>query len=141
MELLHVGSELGSIDCQLKHLEEKIDTSKPVEIMKDIHKLDDKLRRCRDVEMTSNKAVSSIKELDETIEALSDKQKSKYTEITSELKRIENSISDKCNELVSKIHNVDNLVDNLKMKIDTTINELKPEVKKQTFFRKLFWLD
>jgi predicted nucleic acid-binding Zn-ribbon protein len=141
MELLHVGSELGSLDCQIKRLEEKIDTSKPVEIMKDIHRLEDKLIRCRDIEMTSNKAVSAIRELDETIEALNEKQKNKYTELTSELKRIENRITDKCNELVSKINNIDNIVDNLKKKIDTTISELKPEVKESTFLRKLFWLD
>jgi phenylalanyl-tRNA synthetase alpha subunit len=142
MELLHDSMGLtGSLDMQIKRLEEKIDMSRPVTIMKDIHRLEDKLIRCDDVEMTTNKAVSAIKELDKTIEALSEKQNSRYTEINSELKRIETRMTDKFNELLSKINNVNNMVDNLKRKIDMTISGPKSEAKKTTFFRKLFWVD
>ncbi len=38
MGLLHDGDELeGSLDCQLKRLEKKIDTSQPAALVKDIH--------------------------------------------------------------------------------------------------------
>jgi hypothetical protein len=43
MELIHDSDDLvGSLDCQLKRLEEKIDTSRPVALMKDLQRLDDK---------------------------------------------------------------------------------------------------
>ncbi len=141
MELLHVGSELGSIDCQIKRLEEKINTSKPVEIMKEIHSLDDRIRHFSGIEVTSNKAVSALKELDETVDSLGEKLKERHAEILLDIKNIEAKISDKCYELVSKINDVNNRVDKLEKKIDTTISELRSEMKKSTFFRKLFWFD
>ena len=45
MELLHDSSGLvGSLNCQLKRLEEKIDTSRPVALMKDLHRLEETIK-------------------------------------------------------------------------------------------------
>ena len=58
MELLHGSGKLvGSLDCQLKRLEEKIDTSLPVALMKDLHRLDDEIRHFKDVKITTNTVV------------------------------------------------------------------------------------
>ena len=45
MELLHDSSGLvGSLDCQLKRFEDKIDhKSRPIALMKDLDRLDDEI--------------------------------------------------------------------------------------------------
>ena len=46
MELLHDSSGLvGSLNCQLKRLENKIDTSRSVALMKDLHRLDETIKK------------------------------------------------------------------------------------------------
>ncbi len=113
MELLHDSDDLvGKLDCQLKRLEEKIDTSQPAAIMKDLHRMDDEIKHLKDVEKTTKTVVSSVKEQDETIK-----------------------------KLVSKIDDICSRVDNLEEKIDLAVRELKSEARKTSALRKLLWLD
>ena len=59
MELLHDSGGLvgGGLGCQTKRLEEKIDTSRPVALKKDLHRMDDDIRHFKDVEITTNTVV------------------------------------------------------------------------------------
>lgn len=142
MELLHDSSGLvGSLVCQLKRLEEKIDTSRPDALMKDLHRLDDEIRHFKDVEITTNTIVSSVKELDETIKKLEERTRNKFTEMTSQIKATEAMVADKYNDLISKINDVNSRIDNLEKKIDLAVRELKSEARKTSFLRKLLWLD
>lgn len=142
MELLHDSSGLvGSLDCQLKRLEEKIDTSRPVELMKDLHRLDDEIKHFKDVEDTTKTVVSSVKELDETIKKLEERTGNKFTEMTSQIKAIEEMVADKHEDLISKINDINSRIDNLEKKIDFAVRELKSEARKTSFLRKLLWLD
>ncbi len=113
MELLHDSDDLvGKLDCQLKRLEEKIDTSQSVAIMKDLRRMDDEIKHLKDVKKTTKTVVSSVKEQDETIK-----------------------------KLVSKINDICSRVDNLEGKIDLAVRELKSEARKTSVLRKLLWLD
>ncbi len=142
MELLHDSSGLvGSLDCQLKRLEEKIDTSRAVALMKDLHRLDDEIRHFKDVEITTNTIVSSVKELDETIKKLEERTRNKFTEMTSQIKATEVMVADKYKDLVSKINDINSRIENLEEKIDLAVRELKSEARKTSFLRKLLWLD
>jgi predicted nucleic acid-binding Zn-ribbon protein len=142
MELLHDSSGLvGSLDCQLKRLEEKIDTSKPVALMKDLHRLDDEIRHFKDVEITTNTVVSSVKEQNETIKKLEERTRNKFTEMASQIKASEVIVADKHKDLISKINDISSRVDNLEKKIDLAVRELKSEARKTSFLRKLLWLD
>ena len=139
MELLHDSDELvGSLDCQLKRLEEKIDTSQPAALMKDIHRIDDEIKHFKDVEITTNTVVSSVKEHDETIKKLEERTMSKFAEMTAQ---IEVMVSDKHKNIVSKINDISSRVDNLEEKIDLAVRELKSEARKTSVLRKLLWLD
>ena len=139
MELLHDSDELvGSLDCQLKRLEEKIDTSQPAALMKDIHRIDDEIKHFKDVEITTNTVVSSVKEHDETIKNLEERTKNKFAEMTAQ---IEAMVDDKHKNLVSKINDISSRVDNLEEKIDLAVRELKSEARKTSVLRKLLWLD
>ena len=139
MELLHDSDELvGSLDCQLKRLEEKIDTSQPAALMKDIHRIDDEIKHFKDVEITTNTVVSSVKEHDETIRNLEERTKNKFAEMTAQ---IEAMVAGKHNNLVSKINDISSRVDNLEEKIDLAVRELKSEARKTSVLRKLLWLD
>jgi len=139
MELLHDSDELvGSLDCQLKRLEEKIDTSQPAALMKDIHRIDDEIKHFKDVEITTNTVVSSVKEHDETIRNLEERTKNKFAEMTAQ---IEAMVAGKHNNLVSKINDISSRVDNLEEKIDLAVRELKSESRKTSVLRKLLWLD
>ena len=142
MELLHDSSGLvGSLDCRLKRLEEKIDTSRSVALMKDLHRLDDEIRHFKDVEITTNTIVSSVKELDETIKKLEERTRNKFTEMTSQIKATEEMVADKYNDLISKTNDINSRIDNLEKKIDLAVRELKSEARKTSFLRKLLWLD
>jgi len=142
MELLHDSSGLvGSLDCQLKRLEEKIDTSRSVALMKDLHRLDDEIRHFKDVEITTNTVVSSVKELDETIKKLEERTRNKFTEMTSQIKATEAMVADKHKDLISKINDMNSRIDVLEKKIDLAVRELKSEARKTSFLRKLLWLD
>ena len=139
MELLHDSDELvGSLDCQLKRLEEKIDTSQPAALVKDIHRIDDEIKHFKDVEITTNTVVSSVKEHDETIKNLEERTKNKFAEMTAQ---IEAMVDDKHKNLVSKINDISSRVDNLEEKIDLAVRELKSEARKTSVLRKLLWLD
>jgi len=139
MELLHDSDELvGSLDCQLKRLEEKIDTSQPAALMKDIHRIDDEIKHFKDVEITTNTVASSVKEHDETIKKLEERTMSKFAEMTAQ---IEVMVSDKHKNIVSKINDISSRVDNLEEKIDLAVRELKSEARKTSVLRKLLWLD
>ena len=139
MELLHDSDDLvGSLDCQLKRLEEKIDTSQPAALVKDIHRIDDEIKHFKDVEITTNTVVSSVKEHDETIKKLEERTKNKFAEMTAQ---IETMVADKHKDLVSKINDVSSRVDNLEEKIDLAVRELKSEARKTSVLRKLLWLD
>ena len=139
MELLHDSDELvGSLDCQLKRLEEKIDTSQPAALMKDIHRIDDEIKHFKDVEITTNTVASSVKEHDETIKKLEERTMSKFAEMTAQ---IEVMVSDKHKNIVSKINDISSRVDNLEEKIDLAVRELKSESRKTSVLRKLLWLD
>jgi len=139
MELLHDSDELvGSLDCQLKRLEEKIDTSQPAALMKDIHRIDDEIKHFKDVEITTNTVVSSVKEHDETIKKLEERTMSKFVEMTAQIEVV---VSDKHKNLVSKINDISSRVDNLEEKIDLAVRELKSEARKTSVLRKLLWLD
>jgi predicted nucleic acid-binding Zn-ribbon protein len=139
MELLHDSDELvGSLDCQLKRLEEKIDTSQPAALMKDIHRIDDEIKHFKDVEITTNTVVLSVKEHDETIKKLEERTMSKFAEMTAQ---IEAMVSDKHKNIVSKINDISSRVDNLEEKIDLAVRELKSEARKTSVLRKLLWLD
>jgi len=142
MELLHDSSGLvGSLDCQLKRLEEKIDTNRPVELMKDLRRLDDEIRHFKDVEVTTNTVASSVKELNDTIKKLEERTRNKFTEMTSQIKATEVMVADKYKDLVSKINDINSRIDNLEEKIDLAVRELKSEARKTSFLRKLLWLD
>ena len=118
MELLHDSSGLvGNLDCQLKRLEEKIDTSRPVALMKDLHRLD------------------------ETLKKLEERTGNKFTEMTSQLKTTETMVAGKHKDLISKINDISSRIDNLEKKIDLAVRELKSEARKTSFLRKLLWLD
>ena len=139
MELLHDSDDLvGSLDCQLKRLEEKIDTSQPAALVKDIHRIDDEIKHFKDVEITTNTVVSSVKEHDETIKNLEERTKNKFAEMTAQ---IEAMVDDKHKNLVSKINDISSRVDNLEEKIDLAVRELKSEARKTSVLRKLLWLD
>ncbi len=139
MELLHDSDELvGSLDCQLKRLEEKIDTSQPAALMKDIHRIDDEIKHFKDVEITTNTVVSSVKEHDETIKKLEERTRNKFAEMTAQ---IEAMVADKHKDLVSKINDISSRVDNLEEKIELAVRELKSEARKTSVLRKLLWLD
>jgi len=139
MELLHDSDELvGSLDCQLKRLEEKIDTIQPATLVKDIHRIDDEIRHFKDVEITTNTVVSSVKEHDETIKKLEERTRNKFAEMTAQ---IEAMVADKHKDLVSKINDISSRVDNLEEKIDLAVRELKSEARKTSVLRKLLWLD
>ncbi len=142
MELLHDSSGLvGSLDCQLKRLEEKIDTNRPVELMEDLRRLDDEIRHFKDVEVTTNTVASSVKELNDTIKKLEERTRNKFTEMTSQIKATEVMVSDKYKDLVSKINDINSRIENLEEKIDLAVRELKSEARKTSFLRKLLWLD
>ncbi len=142
MELLHDSSGLvGSLDSQLKRLEEKIDTSRPVALMKDLHRLDDEIRHFKDVEITTNTVVSSVNELNGTIKKLEERTRNKFTEMTSQIKATEAIVADKHKDLISKINDINSRIDNLEKKIDLAVRELKSEARKTSFLRKLLWLD
>ena len=142
MELLHDSSGLvGSLDCQLKRLEKKIDTSQPIALMKDLHRLGDEIRHFKDVEITTNTVVSSVKELNETIKKLEERTRNKFTEVTSQIKATEAMVDDKYKDLISKINDVNSRIDNLEKKIELAVRELKSEARKTSFLRKLLWLD
>ncbi len=142
MELLHDSSGLvGSLDCQLKRLEEKIDTSQPVALMKDLHRLDDEVRHFKDVVVATNTVVSSVKELDGIIKKLEERTRNKFTEMTSQIKVTEAMVADKHKDLISKINNINIRIDDLEKKIDLAVRELKSEARKTSFLRKLLWLD
>ncbi len=142
MELLHDSSGLvGSLNCQLKRLEDKIDTSRPVALMKDLHRLDDKIRHFKDVEITTNTVVSSVKELGETIKELEERTRNKFTVMTSQIKATEAMVADKYKDLISKTNDINSRIDNLEKKIDIAVRELKSEARKTSFLRKLLWLD
>ncbi len=118
MELLHDSSGLvGSLNCQLKRLENKIDTSRTVALMKDLHRLD------------------------ETIKKLEERTRNKLTEITSQIKGTEAMVDGKHKGLISKINDISSRIDNLEKKIDLAVRELKSEARKTSFLRKLLWLD
>mgnify|MGYP006417217305 FL=1 len=139
MELLHDSDELvGSLDCQLKRLEEKIDTSQPAALMKDIHRIDDEIKHFKDVEITTNTVVSSVKEHDETIKKLEERTRHKFAEMTAQIEAV---VTDKHKNLVSKINDISSRVDNLEEKIDLAVRELKSESRKTSVLRKLLWLD
>jgi len=139
MELLHDSDDLvGSLDCQLKRLEEKIDTIQPAALVKDIHRIDDEIKHFKDVEITTNTVVSSVKEHDETIKNLEERTKNKFAEMTAQ---IEAMVDDKHKNLVSKINDISSRVDNLEEKIDLAVRELKSEARKTSVLRKLLWLD
>ena len=142
MELLHDSDELvGSLDCQLKRLEEKIDTSQSVELMKDLHRIDDEIRHFKDVEITTNSVVSSVKKQGETIKKLEEGTRNKFTEMTSQMKSTEAMVADKHKDLISKINDISGRVDSLEEKIDLAVRELKSEARKTSVLRKLLWLD
>ncbi len=139
MELLHDSDELvGSLDCQLKRLEEKIDTIQSVALVKDIHRIEDEIRHFKDVEITTNTVVSSVKEHDETIKKLEEKTGNKIVEMTAQ---IEAMVADKHKDLVSKINDISSRVNNLEEKIELAVRELKSEARKTSVLRKLLWLD
>jgi hypothetical protein len=139
MELLHDSDDLvGSLDCQLKRLEEKIDTIQPAALVKDIHRIDDEIKHFKDVEITTNTVVSSVKEHDETIKNLEERTKNKFAEMTAQIEAI---VSDKHKNIVSKINDISSRVDNLEEKIDLAVRELKSEARKTSVLRKLLWLD
>jgi septal ring factor EnvC (AmiA/AmiB activator) len=113
MELLHDSDHLvGKLDCQLKSLEEKIDTSHPAAIMKDLHRMDDEIKHFKDVKKTMETVVTSVKEQGETIK-----------------------------KLVSKINDIGSRVNNLEERINLAVRELKSEARKTSVLRKLLWLD
>ncbi len=142
MELLHDSSDLvGSLDCQLKSLEKKIDESKPDALMKDLHRLDDEIKHFKDVEITTNTVVLSVKELDESIKKSEERTRNKFTEMASQIKATEAMVADKQEDLISKIDDINTRIDNLEKKIEFAVRELKSEARKTSFLRKLLWLD
>ncbi|MCR4290181.1 MAG: hypothetical protein NUV86_07970 [Candidatus Scalindua sp.] len=142
MELLHDSDELvGSLDCQLKRLEEKIDTSQPVALMKDLHRMDHEIRHFKDVEITTNSVVSSVSRQDETIKKIEEGTRNKFTEMTFQMKSTKAMVADKHKDLISKINDIRSRVDSLEEKIDLAVRELKSEARKTSVLRKLLWLD
>jgi len=142
MELLHDGDELvGSLDCQLKHLEEKIDTSQSTALVKDIHRIEDEIRHFKDVEITTNTIVSSVKEHDETFKKLEERTSNKFAEMIAQIETMKAMVADKHKDLISKINDISSRVDNLEEKIELAVRELKSEARKTSVLRKLLWLD
>ncbi len=142
MELLHDSGKLvGSLDCQLKRLEEKIDTSRPVALMKDLHRLDDEIRHFKDVAITTNIVVSSVKEQDKNIKKLEERTRNKFSEMTAQIKVAEVMVADEHKDLTSKINDINSRIDSLEKSIDLAVRELKSEARKTSFLRKLLWLD
>lgn len=142
MELLHDSSGLeGSLDYQLKRLEEKIDTSKPIALMQDIQRLNKEISHFKDVEAVTKTIVSSIKEQEKTIKKLEERTRDKFTEMTSQIKATEAMVADKYKDLLSKINDINSRIDKLEKKIDFAVRELKSEARKTSFLRKLLWLD
>ncbi len=142
MELIHDSDELvGSLDCQLKRLEKKIDTSQPAALVKDIHRIEDEISHLKDVETATNKVVSSVKEQDKTIKKLEEGTRNNLTEITSQINATEAMVAGKHKELVSKINDISSRVDKLEDKLELAVRELKSESRKTSVLRKLLWLD
>ena len=100
-----------------------------------------KIRYFKDVEITTNTVVSSVKKLSETIKKLEERTRNKFTEMTSQNKTTEAMVADKYKDLISKINDISSRVDNLEKKIDLAVRELKSEARKTSFLRKLLWLD
>jgi predicted nuclease with TOPRIM domain len=103
--------------------------------------MDDKIRHFKDIEITTNTVVSSVKEQGETIKKLEERTRSKFTEMTSQIKATEAMVADKHKDLISKINDISSRVDNLEEKIELAVRELKSEARKTSFLRKLLWLD
>ena len=142
MGLLHDGDELeGSLDCQLKRLEKKIDTSQPAALVKDIHQIEDEIRHFKDVEVTTNTVVSSVKEHDRTIKKLEERTSNKFAEMIAQIEAVKAMAADKHKDLISKINDISSRVDNLEEKIELAVRELKSEARKTSVLRKLLWLD
>lgn len=142
MELLHDSSELvGSLDCQLKRLEQKIDKIQPVALMENLHRLDDEIQHFKDVETITNTVALSVKELDGTINKLEEGTESKFAEMNSQIEVTEIMVRDKHKDLISKINDINGRINNLEKKIDLAVRELKSEARKTSFLRKLLWLD
>jgi len=142
MGLLHDGDELeGSLDCQLKRLEKKIDTSQPAALVKDIHWIEDEIRHFKDVEVTTNTVVSSVKEHDRTIKKLEERTSNKFAEMIAQIEAVKAMAADKHKDLISKINDISSRVDNLEEKIELAVRELKSEARKTSVLRKLLWLD
>ena len=142
MGLLHDGDELeGILDCQLKRLEKKIDTSQPAALVKDIHRIEDEIRHFKDVEVTTNTVVSSVKEHDETIKKLEERTSNKFAEMIAQIEAMKAMAADKHKDLISKINDISSRVDNLEEKIELAVRELKSEARKTSVLRKLLWLD
>ena len=142
MGLLHDGDELeGSLDCQLKRLEKKIDTSQPAALVKDIHRIEDEIRHFKDVEVTTNTVVSSVKEHDGTIKKLEERTSNKFAEMIAQIEAMKAMAADKHKDLISKINDISSRVDNLEEKIELAVRELKSEARKTSVLRKLLWLD
>ena len=142
MGLLHDGDELeGSLDCQLKRLEKKIDTSQPAALVKDIHWIEDEIRHFKDVEVTTNTVVSSVKEHDRTIKKLEERTSNKFAEMIAQIEAMKAMAADKHKDLISKINDISSRVDNLEEKIELAVRELKSESRKTSVLRKLLWLD
>ena len=142
MGLLHDGDELeGSLDCQLKRLEKKIDTSQPAALVKDIHWIEDEIRHFKDVEVTTNTVVSSVKEHDRTIKKLEERTSNKFAEMIAQIEAMKAMAADKHKDLISKINDISSRVDNLEEKIELAVRELKSEARKTSVLRKLLWLD
>ncbi len=118
MELLHDSSGLvGSLDCQLKRLEEKIDASRPDALMNELHRLD------------------------ETIKKVEERAGNKLVEMTSQIKTTEAMVSEKYKDLISRVDDVNSRIDSLEKKMDFAVRELKSEARKTSVLRKLLWLD
>ncbi len=142
MGLLHDGDELeGSLDCQLKRLEKKIDTSQPAALVNDIHRIEDEIRHFKDVEVTTNTVVSSVKEHDRTIKKLEERTSNKFAEMIAQIEAMKAMAADKHKDLISKINDISSRVDNLEEKIELAVRELKSEARKTSVLRKLLWLD
>ncbi len=142
MELLHASNALaGSLDCKLKRLEEKIDASQSAALMEDIRRIEDEIEHLKNMEIATNKVVSSVKEQDETIKKLEEGTKNNFTEMTSQIKTTETMVAGKHKELVSKINDISSRVDKLEDKLELAVRELKSESRKTSVLRKLLWLD
>ncbi len=141
MELLHDSDALvGSLDCKLKRLEEKIDASQSAALMKDIRIIEEEIEHLKNVD-TTNKTVSSVREQGETIKKLEEGTKNNFTEMISQIKTTETMVAGKHKDLVSKINDIHSRVDKLEDKLELAVRELKSESRKTSVLRKLLWLD